>query len=701
MRLTRNPVQILFRAVVVCLFSISLTELAAPQLAFHQTQTQQGVVAHGIAVPNMDRSVKPGDDFYGYANGNWIKRTMIPSDCASVSVFTRLEDLTNQRTANLIREAVRVKVSGTSSQRKIADLYESFMNQAAIERKGFSPLLPHLAAIAAIRDKRELASVLGEGLRTDVDALNNTEWHTGNLFGLWVTPGFKDPKYYAPYLLQGGLQLPDREYYLSNSDSMRNLREKYLVHISAMLSLAGFTNTGVRAHRIFELERAIAEKHLSLAESEDVYKANNTWNQDDFGAQAPGLEWAEYFRGAGLSGQTSFVVWQPSALAGESALVASTPLDTWKDFLAFHLIGRYAHVLPRRFGDAQFEFFSKTLLGIPEQRPRWQRAVAMVNAELGDAVGQIYADRYFSPESKARVEEMVANIVAAFSRRIAALAWMDPATKAEAQAKLARLYVGVGYPETWLNYSAYEVKPDDIFGNVWRGSLFRYQHDIARLGLRVDRKQWSMTPQMVNAADLPIQDALSFPAAILQPPFFDPEAPTAANYGAIGTVIGHEISHMFDKEGSAFDSEGQLRNWWTGTDLAHFNAATATLVAQYDAYKPFSDLSVNGSQTVSENIADFAGISAAYDAYRASLRGKEAPLQDGFTGDQQFFIAFAQNWAAHQRTAALRHQVVTDFHAPAQYRADTARNVDAWYEAFDVQPEQRLYLAPPDRVRIW
>src|SRR6202453_111365 len=694
MRLTQNLGHAVFRCVFVCSFLILPTVLAAPQAASGQSK------AHGIAVANMDGSVKPGDDFYGYANRNWIERTVIPSDRASVSVFSILEDLTHQDTPTLIRETVGAKVPGTSNERKIAALYESFMNEAAIETKGLSPLLPHLRAIAAIRDKRELARALGQDLRTDVDALNNTEWHTSNLFGLWVTPGFNDPDHYAPYLLQGGLQLPDREYYVSSSNSMRNLREKYLVHVSTMLKLAGFTDIEAPAHRIFYIDRAIAEKHLSLAESEDVYKANNTWNQDDFGAKAPGLDWVEYFRGAGLSGQASFIVWQPSALAGESALVASTPLDTWKDFLAFHLLERYADVLPRRFGDAQFDFFNKTLLGVPEQRSRWQRAGALVNTELGDGVGQIYAQRYFSPEAKAKVEEMVANIIAAFSRRIAALSWMDPATKAEGQAKLARLYVGVGYPEAWLNYSAYEVKADDIFGNVWRGSLFRYQHDVARLGLPVDRKEWSMTPQMVNAADLPIQDALSFPAAILQPPFFDAEAPTAANYGAIGTVIGHEISHMFDKEGSAFDSEGRLRNWWTSADLAHFNAATARLAAQYDAYKPFSDLSVNGNQTVSENIADLAGISAAYDAYRASLADKEAPVQDGLTGEQQFFIAFAQSWASRQRIAALRHQVVTDFHAPAQYRADTVRNVDAWYAAFDVRPEQILYLAPPDRVRI-
>ena len=701
MRLTRKLANAAFLLVAACPLLVLATVLAAPQATSPQTQTRPASKTRGIAVANMDGSVKPGDDFYGYANGNWIERTVIPSDRASVSVFSTLEDLTNRRTADLIQETVRAKASASSDEQKIADLYKSYMNEAAIEAKGLSPLLPHLAAIAAIGDKRELARALGEGLRADVDALNDTKWHTNNLFGLWVTPGFNDPDHYAPYLLQGGLQLPDREYYLSDSDSMRNLRTKYLLHVSTMLKLAGFTVTEARAQRILELERAIAEKHLSLAESEDVYKANNTWTQEDFGAKAPGLDWTEFFRGAGLGGQTSFIVWQPTALAGESALVASTPLDTWKEYLAFHLIESYADVLPSRFGDAQFDFFNKTLLGVPQQRPRWQRAVAMVNAELGDAVGRIYAQRHFSPVAKTKVQEMVANIIAAFRLRIAALSWMAPATKAVAQAKLERLYVGVGYPETWRNYAAYKVNPDDIFGNVWRGSLFRYQHDVARLGLPVDRKEWSMTPQMVNAADLPIQDALGFPAAILQPPFFDAQAPTAVNYGAIGSIIGHEISHMFDKEGSAFDSEGRLRNWWTSIDLTHFNAATAKLAAQYDAYKPFSDLSVNGNQTVSENIADLAGISVAYDAYRASLAGKEAPLQDGFTGDQQFFIAFAQNWASKERIAALRHQVVTDFHAPAQYRADTVCNIDAWYVAFGVQAEQKLYLAPPERVRIW
>ncbi len=656
---------------------------------------------HGIVVANMDASVAPGDDFNQYANGGWIQRTEIPPDRGRVGVFTGLDDLSNKRTVGLIEEAAKAKAPAGSNVGKIAGLYNSYMDEAAIEAKGLAPLRPHLEAIAAIHDKRELARALGESLRADVDALNNTNFHTANLFGLWVAPGFNDSDHYAAYLLQGGLQMPDREYYLAGSERMRDIRTRYRAHVSAMLKLAGFTDTDARAGHIVELEHAIAEKHLSLAENEDIHKANNTWTQADFAAKAPGLDWAEYFSGAGLGKQTSFIVWQPAAFAGESALAASTSLDTWKDWLAFHLIDAYAGVLPKALNDERFAFFGKILSGTPEQRPRWQRGVAAVNGLLGDAAGQIYAQRYFPPAAKAEAQAMVANIIAAFRKRIEALPWMDPATKAEAQAKLTTLYVGIGYPETWRDYSAYEVKADDIFGNVWRGSLFDYQRDVARLGRPVDRKEWSMTPQTVNAVNLPLQNALNFPAAILQPPFFDPQAPAAANYGAIGTVIGHEISHTFDTEGSAFDSQGRVRNWWTPADLAHFNAATARLAAQYDTYKPFPDLSVNGRQTLGENIADVAGLSAAYDGYRASLAGKTAPTQDGFSGDQQFFIAFGQNWGSKAREAALRQQVVTDPHAPARFRAYTVRNIDSWYSAFRVRSGEKLYLAPTDRVQIW
>ena len=656
---------------------------------------------HGIVVANMDPSVVPGDNFYLYANGDWIKRTVIPPDRAGVGVFSVLDDLSNKRTAALIQEAAKSNAVAGSNQRKIADLYNSYMDEAGIEAKGMTPIRPHLRAIAAIRNKRELARALGESLRADVDPLNNTNFHTANLFGLWVAPGFHDSAHYAPYLLQGGLVLPTRAYYLDNSPRMAKVRTEYQAYVSAMLKLAGFTDTDARAARIVALEHDIAEKHISLAENEDIHKADNTWKQSDFAAKAPGLDWAEYFQGAGLNQQASFDVWQPTAFVGESALVASVPLDTWKDWLAFHMISAHAGVLPKSFADASFDFFGKTLYGVPQQRPRWQRGVAVVNGLLGDAVGQIYAQKYFPPQAKAEAQAMVANIIAAYKVRLRGLSWMATSTKAEAEAKLNTLYVGVGYPETWKDYNGYEVEADDLFGNVWRGSLFRYHRQVGRLGRNVDRKEWSMEPQTVNAVNLPLQNALNFPAAILQPPFFDPKAPAASNYGAIGSIIGHEISHTFDTEGSTFDSKGRLRNWWTPADLAHFDAATAKLAAQYDTYRPFPDLHVNGKQTLAEDIADVAGISAAYDGYRASLQGATAPSLDGFSGDQQFFIAFGQNWGSKARPAALRQQVLTDPHAPAEYRADTVRNIDAWYKAFDVKPGQALYLTPENRVRIW
>lgn len=678
--------------------ALTLALLSAAMIGPAQEEQRE---TPGIRIANMDRSVKPGDNFFLYANGDWVKRTEIPPDRATIGVFTELDELSNQRTAALIQEETKRHAAEGSNARKIADLYNSYMDEAGIEAKGLAPLKPHLQAIEAIKDKQELAFALGKSLRADVDALNNTNFHTSNLFGLWVAPGFTDSEHYVPYLLQGGLAMPNREFYLSDTEHMKQIRAGYETHVAAMLKLAGFTEPEERAQRIVALERAIAEKHWSLAENEDIHKANNTWSKSEFSSKAPGLDWTEYFRGAGLSTQTSFMVWQPSAFVGESALVGSEPLDTWKDWLSYHQIEDGAGFLPKALADEQFAFFGKVLTGTPLQRPRWQRGVRVVNAYLGDAVGKTYAQRYFPPESKAQVQKMVANLIAEYQKRLNGLAWMAPETKKEAEAKLANLYVGIGYPETWKDYAGYEVKADDLFGNVWRGRMFHYEQVVARLGKPVDRQEWSMTPQTVNAVNLPLQNALNFPAAILQPPFFDPQAPDAVNYGAIGAVIGHEISHTFDTEGSTFDAQGQLRNWWTAADLKHFQEVTARLAAQYDTYKPFPDVSVNGKQTLAENIADVAGLSAAYEGYHAALGGKTAPMQDGFSGDQQFFIAFAQNYGSRIRDAALRQQVLTDPHAPAQYRADTVRNMDAWYKAFSVMPGQTLYLPPAERVQIW
>jgi predicted metalloendopeptidase len=468
-----------------------------------------------------------------------------------------------------------------------------------------------------------------------------------------------------------------------------------------MLGLAGVADASARAKRIVDLEHKIAEAHVPRVDTEDVKKGNNHWSRADLASRAPGLDWQAFLSAARLDRLPGFVVWQPSALIGLAALVGDQPLDAWKDYLTYHALARHAEVLPKAFDDEAFAFYGKQLSGAQRPRDRWRRAVDATSAALGEAVGKLYVARYFPPSEKARAEAMVSNEIAAFARRIDQLAWMTPATKAQAKAKLAALKVGIGYPDKWRDYGKLEVVRGDAFGNFERAHLFEYQRNLDKLGRPVDRGEWVMNPQLVNAVNLPAMNALNFPAAILQPPYFDPDRPIVMDYGATGSVIGHEISHSFDDQGALFDATGKLHNWWTPEDLAHFKASSAQLVKQYDHYRPFPDLAVNGTLTVSENIADVAGLAAAYDAYRLSFDGKEAPTVQGLTGDQQFFLSFAQSWRRKAREPALRRQVLTDGHAPAEYRGDTVRNLDAWYTAFGVRPGETLYLAPEDRVRVW
>ena len=669
-----------------CAFAIS---------AFPQTQDP------GISLSNMDPAVSPGDDFYLYANGAYIARTKLPVDRATMGVFNTLLDLSFKQIAGIIEDASKANAPDGSDERKIADLYHSYMDEAAIESHGLPALKPHLAEIAAVHTPRELAHALGLTLRADVDALNFTNFHTANIFGLWVAPSFNDPDHYAPYLLQGGGELPNRDYYLADSDSMKSIRAKYQIHVASMFRLAGLSDPDARATRVLALETAIAQKQISLADSEDIHKANNPWHPADFTTKAPGLDWAEFFRAAGLDKQDLFIIWQPSAFTGEAALVASEPIDNWKDLIAYHLLEDNATAISKALADERFAFFGTTLNGTPQQRPRDFRAQAFVSGTLGDPVGKIYAKRFFPPEAKAQVETMVANLLAAFRVRLENITWMAPATKKEAITKLSTLKVSVGYPDHWRSYAGYQVSPDNLFANFRNAALFEYHYSLSRISQPTDRNEWCMEPQTVNAVNLPLDNSLNFPAAILQPPFFDPKAPAAHNYGAIGTIIGHEISHTFDSEGAAFDSMGRVRNWWTPEDLAHFDSVTAALAAQYDTYEPFPGVHVKGKQTLGESIADVAGLAAAFDAFHAALKGASAPKVANFTGDQQFFIAFAQNWASVTRDAALRQQVLTDPHPPGQYRALTVRNEDGWYTAFDIQPTNKLYLAPKDRVRIW
>ena len=653
---------------------------------------------HGIDIAGMDKAVHPGDDFYAYANGGWMKATAIPADRATYGVFTILEEEVNKRTAGLIQDAGKSKAPEAA---QVGAFYDAYMDGAAIEAKGLSPLRAELDEITAIADRSALARVLGGQLRADVDALNNTHFHTDRPLGLWAAPDFANPDRYVAYLLQGGLGRPDRDNYRNTSAKDVELQAKYRTHIAAVLTLAHVSDADAKAARIYDFERKIADAHGSRTDSVDVRKANNPWRLADFPSRAPGLDWGIYFEAAGLSGQPMIMVWQTSGVAGIAALAGSQPLDLWKEYLSFHAIDRASALLPKAFADERFKFYGTALTGALEQRDRWKRAVAATSAALGDVVGKLYVQRYFPPEAKAQAQVMVKNIVAAFGRRIDALEWMSPATRTKAKAKLETLYVGIGYPEHWRDYSGLKVARRDALGNAQRSELFDYRASLAKLGKPVDKFQWSMTPQTVNAVNLPLQNALNFPAAILNPPFFDIAATPAENYGAIGTVIGHEISHSFDDQGSQFDAQGRLSKWWTPEDFAHFAAAAEQLEKEFDAYEPLPGLHVNGKLTLSENIADVAGIAASFDGYRGAYGGKPAPDVGGFTADQRFFIAFAQAWRRKQRPEALRSALMTDGHAPGEFRADTVRNIDAWYRAFGVQPGFKLYLAPEARVRVW
>lgn len=677
---------------------IGLGSLAVLLLSAATPTTEKTI---GVDLALRDLSVKPGDDFDAYANGAWRKATEIPPDRSSTGVDFEVFQKAEKRNANLIREAGAGKPGPGTPQRMIADYYTAFMDTAGIEKRGLSPLKERLAKITAIKTKTDLARALGEQLRADVDPLNATNFSTENLFGLFVTQSLSDPSRTVPYLMQGGLGLPDREYYVSDKPEMAKQRAAYQTYVAALLKLAGTSDSATRAERIMALENKIAKAHADRVTSEDVHKANNPWSVEQLSSGAPGLDWSAYLSAANLDKQTIFIAWQPDAIKGLSALVGSEPIESWKDWMTFHTLNQSAPYLPKAYDELHFGFYGKALQGTLKQRDRWKRALSQVNADLGDAVGKIYVEKYFPPSSKAELQEMVKNLLAAFDRRVDALSWMTPATKEQAKAKIKTLKVGVGYPETWRDYNGLVIKRDDPVGNAWRANAWEYRHQLEKFGKPIDPNEWWMTPQTVNAINLPLQNALNFPAAILEPPYFDPKADAAANYGAIGATIGHEISHSFDNIGAEFNAAGKLQNWWTPEDQVHFREASKRLVEQYNAYEVLPGLHISGEQTLGENIADVAGLAAAFDAYKMAVQDKPLPVVNGLNGDQRFFLAFAQSWRHKTRDAALRQQIVVDGHAPARERAQTVRNLDPWYQAYDVKPGEKLYLGPNDRVRIW
>jgi putative endopeptidase len=654
----------------------------------------------GVDVAGIDKTVQPGDGFDLYANGGWRKATEIPADRSSIGSFLAAALLVEQRNIDIITGAGRSDPAPGSNARKIADYHAAFLDRAAIDARGVAPLVPHLERIHAISDRRALSAALGASMRADVDPLNATSFGTENLLGVFVAQGLQEPNRNFAYLLQGGLGLPDRDYYLSDTPAMTRVRDGYRAYIGRMLTLMGVPNAEPLAQRIFDLETRIARAHVDAVSAQDPHRVQ-TWARSEFATRAPGIDWDAFFQAARLDGQERIVAWHPEPIRGLSALVASEPLEVWKAWLAFHTASQMASVLPQAYDDLRFSFYGRTLSGQQQQRPRERRAITATSNALVDAVGQLYVERHFPASAKADVETMVSNIVDAFDRRLTGLTWMAPETLREARRKVETVTVGIGYPDRWRDYSALEVRPGDAFGNQWRAEEFEYRHQLSKLGAPVERGEWWLGAHTVNAVFLPLQNAMNFPAGILEPPFYDRTADPAYNYGAIGSVIGHEISHSFDNLGAEFDAEGRLRNWWTSADMAHFREASQALIRQYNGYEPFTGLHVNGELTLGENIADLAGLAAAYDAYRHLLGGREAPVIGGLTGDQRFFLGYAQSRREHTREATLRNLIAADSHAPGRYRAETVRNIDAWYSAFNVQPGQRMYLPPAERVRIW
>jgi predicted metalloendopeptidase len=674
--------------------------LAACRQAGQQTEVAAPGTEVGINLAAMDKSVTPGDDFFGYANGSWFRNTEIPADRASIGAAYIADQERERRTREMLADILKSNASADSNEGKIAAYYRAYLDTDAIDRAGLTPARADLDAIGRIADRRALSAAIGSTIRADTDPLNATNFQTENLFGVFVTQGLNLPGETLPYLMQGGIGMPEREYYLSGDADMAALRGKYRTYVETIMRAAGNADPAGAATRILDLETKIARAHDPRSVSEDYTRPSIVWTRAELEQKAPGIDWTALLDAAQLGQAPKFQAYNSLAVPRIAALVGSEPLENWKDWLAFHTLSQQANVLPKPFRDASFAFFSTALSGVPKQRERADLAMNATSSALQDAVGKAYVDRYFPASAKAQVQEMVENIKAAFARRVQALDWMAPSTKQEALKKVETIVVGVGYPDKWRDYAPLTIG-NSAYANQRNAGLFEYKHQIAKIGKPMDRGEWWMPAQLVNAVNLPVQNALNFPAAILQKPYFDPKADPASNYGATGGTIGHEISHSFDDNGAMFDSRGVLRKWWTPADYAHFKQAGEKLAAQYDTYEALPGLHLNGKLTLGENIADVAGLAAAYDAYRASLKGKEAPVIEGFTGDQRFFIAYAQSWASKRREEQLRQIVLADAHAPDQFRALTVRNIDAWYSAFNVQQGQKLFLAPNQRVKIW
>ncbi|KRA28429.1 M13 family metallopeptidase [Brevundimonas sp. Root608] len=645
----------------------------------------------GFDLAGRDTSVSPGDNFMRYANGAALDRMQIPSDRTSYGSFALLRELSDNRVKAMIEGlTARTDLTAGSDEQKIADAYRSYMDEARIEALDAEPLKPYLAAIRAA-DTHDLAAVY----------MGETQGRIGgSIFGTGITTDQKAPTRYVVSTGQSGLGLPNRDYYLEQRWAEKKVL--YQAYVARMLGMIGWENAEQAAADIVAFETRIAEAHWTPIQNRNRDETYNEYTIAQLASEAPGFPWQAYYSAVGVGEVPRLIVRQDTAMPKIAAIYAETPIATIQAWQAFHTTDDAAPRLSRRFADAQWEFRSRDLNGQPMQRPRDKRGITFAEGMLGEAVGRQYVAEYFPAESKAKMEELVANLRIALGNRIRNYSWMSAETRAAAEEKLNKFTVKIGYPNKWRDYSALEVRPDDLFGNAERAGLFQWNYQLNRLNDPVDKTEWGMTPQTVNAYYNSTNNEIVFPAAILQPPFFDPDADPAVNYGGIGGVIGHEIGHGFDDQGSKSDGDGVLRSWWTAEDRANFDGLTKRLGEQYDQFEPIPGFKVQGGLTMGENIGDAAGNAVGLEAYHLSLNGQPAPVLDGITGDQRFFYGWAQVWQSKMRDDALRNQIATDPHSPAEFRViGPVRNIDAWYEAFDVQPGSKYYLAPEDRVRIW
>ena len=649
----------------------------------------------GFDLAGMDRSVKPGDDFFRYANGAWFDKAVIASDRTSTGSFVDLDIQSEGRVRGILTDLEIRKANLNADEKKVRDLYRSYVDTARIEQLGLAPVAKDLMAIANLKTHDDVAKAMG-----------SVEMGTQSLFRTRIGVDDKNPNAYAVFLRQAGLGLPDRDYYLIPEPGTVTIRTAYRPYIAQMLTLGNVADAGAKAQAIFDLETSIAKLHWTRVERRDANKTYNPMSVADLQRFAPNFPWTDYLAAPGIpgvkEGRGQVIVGENTAFPELAKLFRATPVAVWRDYLTFHYLSSNAALLPKGFDDARFAFYGKILGGQNEQLAREKRGVRFVGGLIGENVGKLYVARYFPPQAKAEMTELVRNLLNVYRNRIETADWMSPETKKKALEKVASFTVKIGYPDKWRDYSKFVVREDDLLGNSTRGSMFEWERDLARLDGPVDRSEWGMSPQTVNAYYDASLNEIVFPAGILQAPFFDPNADDAVNYGGIGAVIGHEISHGFDDQGSKYDAKGVLANWWTDADRKNFDTRTESLAQQYNTYSPLEGMFVNGKMTLGENIADLAGVTVAQAAYHLSLNGRPAPVLDGFTGDQRLFLGYAQVWRYKAQEATLRQRVLTDSHSPPQFRINGAvRNVDAWYAALGINAGDRLYLGEDQRIRLW